>query len=801
MSGTLPLETTSSIDAAPFDVAPPGERYYRHPGDVVRLVLWASTTVLLVLFLELATETSGGLARDLGGAAASLPRPVRTLLLGLVQVGAVLVPVVVVATLVAVRRWRRLLFVLAAVAAGAALYAVLGVVIDLPGRLDDALTGASWLTTRTFPTVAYVAAATAAATVGKPWLSRSWRRASDLAVVVLAMVMALAGTAGVPELLLAVAAGAAAGAGLLVAFGAPNRRPAPAVVASALRDAGIDVAGLHLVRAEEGRAQLYRARSLDGGSAFVKVYALDSRDADALYRGYRTLALREPGHDGPTPSLGHRVEHEALLLLLARQGGVSCPSFEALASLPDGSMALAMEDVDGSRLDSLPPEAVDDDLLDAVWGAVAQLHLRGIAHGSLRSANILVAERRPVLIDLSFGEQAAAVRLRAIDRAELLVSLATLVGAERATASAARVIGSADLATAVPYLQPLALSASTRRAASKALLHDLRASVAAVTGQEAAPLERLVRVRPRTLLTIAVLTGAFYLLLPQLAHVGDSFTALRSANWGWLAVCVVMSVLTYVSSAISLGGGVRQRLPLVANVGTQLASSFVNRVTPANVGGMALNVRFMNKVGVEPAEAVTGMGLNVAAGGIVHIVLLVVFVAWAKQADTAGYKLPSSSKFLVVIAVALAVAGLLAATRRGRRLVRTHLVRAVKQSLTAVAALARSPLKLLELFGGSAGVTLAYVAALTAAVAAYGGDLTFAQVGAVYLGSSIIAAAAPTPGGLGAMEAALVAGLTSVGLEPGLAVAAVLSYRLATYWLPILPGWISFHVLERRAII
>jgi uncharacterized protein (TIRG00374 family) len=71
----------------------------------------------------------------------------------------------------------------------------------------------------------------------------------------------------------------------------------------------------------------------------------------------------------------------------------------------------------------------------------------------------------------------------------------------------------------------------------------------------------------------------------------------------------------------------------------------------------------------------------------------------------------------------------------------------------------------------------------------------------VYLGASIIAAAAPTPGGLGAMEAALVAGLSSVGLASGVAVAAVLSYRLVTYWLPILPGWISFHVLERRNYI
>ena len=51
------------------------------------------------------------------------------------------------------------------------------------------------------------------------------------------------------------------------------------------------------------------------------------------------------------------------------------------------------------------------------------------------------------------------------------------------------------------------------------------------------------------------------------------------------------------------------------------------------------------------------------------------------------------------------------------------------------------------------------------------------------------------------MEAALVAGLTGVGMDPGIAVAAVLSYRLATYWLPILPGWLSFRRLEQHNMI
>jgi undecaprenyl-diphosphatase len=232
-----------------------------------------------------------------------------------------------------------------------------------------------------------------------------------------------------------------------------------------------------------------------------------------------------------------------------------------------------------------------------------------------------------------------------------------------------------------------------------------------------------------------------------------------------------------------------------------MASSFVNRVTPAKVGGLALNVRYLQKAGVPPAGAVTGIGLNLLSGGVIHTTLTVVFVAAAGRDGSSGFKLPSGSTALVVIVVVLAVAGLVAATRRGRRLVRTHVVRFIRQSWTSLATLVHSPRKLVALFGGSAGVTFAYAGALAAAVAAFDGGVSFVDVTAVYLGSSIIASAAPTPGGLGAMEAALVAGLTGVGVEGGIAVAAVLSYRLATYWLPILPGWVAFQMLERRNIL
>ncbi len=44
----------------------------------------------------------------------------------------------------------------------------------------------------------------------------------------------------------------------------------------------------------------------------------------------------------------------------------------------------------------------------------------------------------------------------------------------------------------------------------------------------------------------------------------------------------------------------------------------------------------------------------------------------------------------------------------------------------------------------------------------------------------------------------LIAGLVSAGLDSTVAVPAVFLCRLSTFWLPVLPGWITFQWLERH---
>ena len=150
-------------------------------------------------------------------------------------------------------------------------------------------------------------------------------------------------------------------------------------------------------------------------------------------------------------------------------------------------------------------------MLRELWQQVARLHRARIAHRSLRTANI-VADRtgRPWIVDFSFSELGATPRQMALDVAELLASLAAMIGAGEAAGGAAEVIGADGVAAAVPLLQPLALSAGTRRAIARhdGLLTQTRAAAAATGGRPDQELARIQRVRPRTLPAIAAGAGA-----------------------------------------------------------------------------------------------------------------------------------------------------------------------------------------------------------------------------------------------------------------------------------------------------
>jgi glycosyltransferase 2 family protein len=461
---------------------------------------------------------------------------------------------------------------------------------------------------------------------------------------------------------------------------------------------------------------------------------------------------------------------------------------------------LAYDAIDGRSLDGVADGAITDDVLKGIWEQVAELRRQRIAHRDLRLANVFLGpDGRAWLIDFGFAELAASDAMLDEDAAELLCSTYTRVGAKRAVAAAVGVVGPDAVEAALRYVQPAALSTATRKAvdALPGKGKPLQDEVLRATG---GPEPEYVQVERVSLRRVAIwlFTGvAVYFLIHQLSDVQLLAQQVRHADWRWLPAILAMSVLSYVAATMSAIGSVPDRLPPWPTFVAQVGASFVNWVTPAKVGGLALGARFMERQGVHAAVAVTGAGINAAAGAVMHVALLGIFAVAVGVRGLGGVHTPSPRTLLWVGLGILAVSGLVAAVPAGRRLVYRHVVPSLERAFHGIRKLAVHPGKLALLFGGSALVTLSYALGLVYCVEAFGGGLPVAAIVAAYLVGAAIAQAAPTPGGIGAVEAALIAALTAAGLDKETAVPAVFLFRLATFWLPILPGWLAFTWLQR----
>ena len=126
------------------------------------------------------------------------------------------------------------------------------------------------------------------------------------------------------------------------------------------------------------------------------------------------------------------------------------------------------------------------------------------------------ANDEPWLLDFGFAEAAASDHQLAQDLAELLVSTTLSLGSQPAVEGALNSLGPDALVACLPLLQPLALSAATRRSLRSygALLTELRTRAATATGVPVPELEVLPRIRPRALISLFVAGFAVHLLLP-----------------------------------------------------------------------------------------------------------------------------------------------------------------------------------------------------------------------------------------------------------------------------------------------
>ena len=778
------------------DVIP---RRLRRPIDLLRLVSAFATSALILAVSYFASSTAQGLESDLTKASGRIPEVivVAANLIGLL--GVLALPIAAAFDLMLRRRGRMLAEALAGLAVGVLLTtAVAWLITRYPNpRLLVTLTGQE--TPGQLPPLnAILAGLVAFITIAR--LIERPRFGPVSLVVVAAIVLANVVTGGITAtaLALSILMGWAVGLAMRYSLGTPTTRPSGLSVATALEEVGYPVTVLRAHR-EFSAGRRYVATTRSGETLNVLVLDRDLEGAGVAASVWRTLRVRDDSAPSRM-SMRRRLERTALQAYAGVASGAPTPKLLAAVQVNEDAALVAFPRIDGRTFDQIGADLTDADL-DSAWRAVRTMHDRGITHRSLTGSHLLRDDHGKIwLLHSEDGSIAASDVAQRVDLAELLCTLSMLTSPDRAVASGQRVLGPLRLVKALGVLQPIALSSETRKAIRKrkAILVELRDLLLEMSPNPNPEQVELERLRPRLLLTLVAGTVAGYILLTQLAQVNLN-TLLTDARWDLVFVALILSGLTYIAAAMALDGFVPEKLHFFRTFQAQLAASFATLISPPTLGAVAVNLRYLQRAGVHPALGAASVGVSQVMAFVVHLLLLLGFGVVAGTRAENEFTPPSWAVFVIVVGLVAAILLLLLPWSRHWI---TRRIRPIFQQVgPRLLTLLQQPRKLSSGVGGILLLNLGYIACLTACVWAFGGSAPLAAIAVVYLAGATIGQAAPTPGGLGAVEAALAAGLTAAGIPGGIAVSSVLLFRLATFWLPTIPGWFAFNSLQKNELL
>ena len=376
-------------------------------------------------------------------------------------------------------------------------------------------------------------------------------------------------------------------------------------------------------------------------------------------------------------------------------------------------------------------------------------------------------------------------------------------GAEAAVRAAVDVLGKDTVLNASRRLTKSAVPARLRKTLDdpKAVMTAARDEVKQQTGANEIKTETITRFTRKQVIQLVLLVALVYVAYPFIATVPKFFNELSTANWWWALLGLAVSASTYVGAAAALWACASGVVSFRNLVIMQFANTFAATTTPAGVGGLALSTRFLQKAGLGTMRATAAVALQQAVQVITHVTLLIFFSVAAGATADLSHFVPSTTLLYLIGGVALGVLGTFLFVPKARRWLDTAIRPQLKEVSSELLDLIREPKRLAVIVLGCATTTLGMALVLWASIEAFGGDTNFVTVTIVTMVGGTLASAAPTPGGVGAVEAALIGGLAAFGVPAAIGVPSVLLYRVLTCWLPVFAGWPIMRWLTAKDMI
>ncbi|KAA0918651.1 YbhN family protein [Dietzia sp. ANT_WB102] len=319
----------------------------------------------------------------------------------------------------------------------------------------------------------------------------------------------------------------------------------------------------------------------------------------------------------------------------------------------------------------------------------------------------------------------------------------------------------------------------------------------------------------KAIATLTVLGLILYWLRGQMPFFAEGFDAVTRPHWGWVAIALVFSYLSMssygsVQKVLLQSAGVR--VGYWASVGLVFsANAFSTCIPGGQVFGTTLTYRKTRQWGASRVVASWQLVISgvLSTVGIVLLALLGFFLVGSVSNP---FLLVFSALGLVGIVVVVqwaarhpdkiegALLSVLGWVNARRRKPADHGAAGVRKVVEQAEAVDLSKRQLSQAFVFSLLNWVADIGCLWAAANAVGAQHSIGGLCIAYVTGKIVATAPITPGGLGTVELALITALTAGGLGAHQAFATVFVYRIVSFVLVALAGWVIFFLFYRGAV-
>lgn len=772
----------------------------RRTNDIVRVVLAALFLAVVITGSVITRNEWVALERSISEIVAVLTPTQANLVYLVYGVAIVALPFVILVSLILSRQWKLLgAYAAAAAIAGSAL-SISGFGLTAPRWHFDLSDRLDTFASQFVDDPRWIAMLAAVLTVSGPWLPARWRRwwwTLLLAFVPIHLVV----SAVVPaRSLVGLAAGWFVGALVVLVVGTPGLEVPLDGAVRAMARRGCVVTGLRVLRpAGAGPLVLNASCEDQQATAVMELYGPHQRGGGVLLQLWRKVRFRDRETAPLHASMRRLVEHRALMAIAIGELKIANTSTIAVAALDRGWTLYAHTPPRGIPIS----ECVDSMPVSRVWESLRELHDCQISHGDLRSSEITVDDDAVLFGGFDNAEYGATDAQLRSDIAQLLVTTTHLYDAQSAVRAAIDAFGKDTVLSASRRLTMAAVPLRIRSSVTgaKAVISAARDEVKRQTRVDEIRTETVTRFTRSQVIQLVLLAALVYVAYPFLSSVPTFITELRTANWWWALLGLAASSLTYLGAAAALWACADGLVSLWGLVVMQVANKFAATTTPAGVGGLALSARYLQKGGVSPMRATTAVALQQSVQVITHLGLLIFFSTAAGVSADLSRFVPNVTLLYLIGGLLLGLVGTFLLVPKLRRWLATAVRPRLQEVIGHLIALAREPRRLAVIMAGCAATTLGNAFALWAAIEAFGGDTSFITVTVVTMVGGTLASAAPTPGGIGAVEAALIGGLAAFGMAASVAVPSVLLYRVLTTWLPVFVGWQVMRWMTRNSKI